>query len=132
MAAAGPLANAILLFATGPEAQALASALERGGNRIAVATSEEEALQALEDADFDLVLVHLPVPDPERLDVVKLMRMSDPSAGSPPVIVLADAMTAEVEQACADAGLDLRLVNPVDPRHLLDYVGDLLARSRFD
>ena len=132
MAAAGTLANAILLFATVPAAQALASALARGGHRITVATGEKAALQALEDADFDLVLVHLPVPDPERLDVVKLMRMSDTGAGSPPVIVLADAMTAEVEQACADAGVDLRLVSPVDPRHLLDYVADLLARSRSD
>lgn len=131
MAAAGTLTNAILLFAgNAAAAHALASALERGGHRITIAASEEEALGALEDAEFDLVLVHLHAPDPERLDVIKLLRMSDPSAGSPPVMVLADAMTAEVEQACADSGVDLRLVSPVEPRHLLDYVDDLLAGSR--
>lgn len=131
MAAARTVATAILLFAaSAAAAQALASALDRGGHRITVAASEEEALQALEDADFDLVLVHLHRPDPERVDVIKLLRMSDPSEHRPPVIVLADAMTAEVEQACADAGVDLRLISPVEPRHLLDYIADLLARSR--
>ncbi len=132
MAAAGTAASAILLFATGGAAQALASALQRGGHRVAAATSEEEALQALEDTRYDLVVVHLPRANPERLDVIKLMRMSDPGDKGPPVVVLADAMNADVEQACADARVDLRLVSPVDPSHLLDYVADLLARSRSD
>lgn len=127
MAAAPTGATAILVFAASSAAQALASALDRGGHRITIVTSEEEALVALEDADFDLVLVHLQAP--ERLDVIKLLRMSDPRELCPQVIVLADAMAAEVEQACADARVDLRLISPVEPRHLLDYVADLLARS---
>lgn len=132
MAAAGTAASAVLVFATGGAAQALASALQRGGHRVAVATGEEEALQALEDAHYDLVVVHLLKADPERLDVIKLMRMGDPWSSGPPVIVLADAMNADVEQACVDARVDLRLASPVDPGHLLDYVADLLARSRSD
>lgn len=129
VASAGTAASAVLLFASGGAAQALAATFDRAGWRITVATTEEEALQALEDGEFDLVLVHLDTPDPERLDVVKLLRMSDPSGRRLPVIVLADLMTEAVEQACADAGVDLRLLSPIEPRHLLDYAGDLLAGS---
>lgn len=130
VAPAETAANAVLLFASGGAAQALAAAFDRAGWRLSVATTEEEALQALEDGEFDLVLVHLNAPDPERLDVVKLLRMSDPGGRRPPVMVLADVMSEAVEQACTDAGVDLRLLSPIEPRHLLDYARDLLAGSR--
>lgn len=105
----------------------LASTLEHGGYRVIVARSEDEALDALETTAVDVVVVHLHTADPARLDFVKLQRMSDPADLALPVIVLADIMSAPVEQACADARVDLRLTSPVEPRYLIDYIADLRA-----
>lgn len=115
----------LLSCSVAPAAQALVAAMERGGYRIVVAADEDEALEAIEAMNVDLVLVHLHTADASRLDFVKLQRMSDPSGPVLPVIVLADTMTAGVEQACADARVDLRLTSPIEPRYLLDYIADL-------
>jgi response regulator RpfG family c-di-GMP phosphodiesterase len=124
-----PQARVILLFSSAqPAARALNLALTGAGYRVITAGGESDALFALEHEAVDLLLVHLHSTNPERLDVVKLQRMSDPSAPRLPVIVLAEMMSAELEQACADAHVDLRLTSPVEPRLLLDSISELLLR----
>lgn len=118
----------LLSCATNLAAQALVAALGRAGAyRIVVAQSEDEALKALETTEIDFILVHLNTADASRLDFVKLQRMSDPGDPLLPVIVLADVMTADVEQACTEARVDLKLTSPIEPRYLLDYIADLRA-----
>lgn len=120
---------AVLVFATEAiAAQILGTALGRGGYRIVTACDEDDAMTALAGGTIDLIVIHLRAPDPEQLDFVKLQRMGDPADPLLPVVVLADAMTEDLERACDDAKVDLRLSSPVEPRYLLDYVGDLLAR----
>lgn len=120
---------AVLVFAV--EAMAgriLAAALGRGGYRVTTATDEDQALAAMAEDAIDLIVIHLRAPDPGSLDFVKLQRMGDPADPLLPVVVLAEVMSADLERACDDARVDLRLSAPVEPRYLLDYVGDLLAR----
>lgn len=120
---------AVLVFALeAMAARLLAAALGRGGYRIITVNDEDHAMTALAEDAIDLIVVHLGAPDPECLDFVKLQRMGDPADPLLPVVVLADVMTADLERACDDARVDLRLSAPVEPRYLLDYVGDLLAR----
>ncbi len=123
-----PRRPAILVSSSaGAAAQALTAALDQNGYQVIAAHTEDEALDALETADVGLVLVYLQAADPARLDFVKLQRMSDPTDPLLPVLVLADVMTAAVEQACADARVDLRLTSPIEPSYLLDYIADLCA-----
>lgn len=119
---------AVLLSCTpGAAARALISVLEKSGYRVIVVHTEDEALDALETAAVDLILVHLQSVDPARLDFVKLQRMSDPLDPLLPVLVLADATDARLEQACADARVDLRLTSPIEARSLLDHIAGLCA-----
>lgn len=119
---------AVLLSCTpGTAARALISVLETSGYRVIVVHSEDEALDALETAAVDLILVHLQSLDPSQLDFIKLQRMSDPLEPLLPVLVLADAMNAGLEQACADARVDLRLTSPIEARSLLDHIAGLCA-----
>lgn len=120
---------AVLVFAPdSTAARTLAGALGRGGYRVVIAGDEDQAFSALADQEISLIVLHLSAPGPEHLDFVKLQRMGDPADPLLPVVVLADAMSAELERACDDARVDLRLSAPIEPRYLLDYVGDLLAR----
>ncbi len=123
-----PPSRVILLSCSaGAAAQALTSALDQNGYQVIATHTEDEALDALETAAVELILVYLQAADPTRLDFVKLQRMSHPADPLLPVLVLADVMTAAVEQACADARVDLRVTGPIEPNHLLDYISDLCA-----
>lgn len=121
----------LLSCPAGGASRALAAMLDGGGYSVIVAHNEDEALTALETTLVEAVLVHLSAADPARLDFVKLQRMSDPADPLLPVVLLSDGMSPELEQASAEAQVDLRLVAPIEPRHLLDYIADLRAnRSR--
>lgn len=132
MDATQPSRPAILLCCSADAAsQALAAILDHAHYRVIVARNEDEALDALQATAVELILVHLRGTDAAGLDFVKLQRMSDPVTPLVPVVVLADVMSAAVEQACADARVDLRLTSPIEPRYLVDYIADLRAsRSR--
>lgn len=126
---ATPRPHPVILLScpAGPASRALTVALGSGGYRIIVAHTEDAALDALETGTVELILVHLNAADPARLDFVKLQRMGDPNEPLLPVVVLADTMSEAVEQACAEARVDLRLTAPIEPRYLLDYIADLRA-----
>ncbi len=108
----------------------LGTILERAGHRVLLAKTGEEALDTLDAAGVDCVLMDLNMPGMSGMEAVKLHRMA--ALGRRPVVPIvaltADA-TSDAPQRCLEAGFDAFLLKPVEPRLLLEMVDRLSARS---
>ena len=103
--------------------------LEQWNLRVQVACNGMEAIQALREADYDLVLMDIQMPKLDGLEATATLR--NPLAGvrNPHVVVVAltaHAM-AEDRQLCLDAGMDDYLTKPLEPRALLAILDRYLS-----
>ena len=101
--------------------------LEHAEHTAVLVSSGEEALDALEDAHFDVFVVDVNMPGISGLEIVKLHRMAHLDGAPLPVIALSADATSETRQAAEEAGVDVYLTKPVEPRHLLEVIDDLAA-----
>lgn len=96
--------------------------LESAGHRPTLVTNGEEALEALEDQHFDLVLMDVNMPVIDGIEAAKLYRFQASGRRRVPIVALtADAMPG-TRQRCLEAGMAACLVKPVPPLTLLEAV----------
>jgi two-component system, sensor histidine kinase RpfC len=101
--------------------------LEHAEHAAVLVSSGEEALEALEDADFDVFVVDVNMPGISGLELVKLHRMAHLDEAPLPIVALSADATPETRRAAEEAGVDVYLTKPVEPRHLLKVIEDLAA-----
>jgi PAS domain S-box-containing protein len=97
--------------------------LEKRGHRVSVATNGREALDQLEGAEFDLVLMDVQMPEMDGLEATRRLReredRSGHGTGQRQAVV---AMTALVmkgdRERCIAAGMDGYLSKPIRPQEL--------------
>ena len=96
--------------------------LESAGHRPMLVGTGEEALDALEDREFDVVLMDVNMPVLDGISATKIYMFQSQGRRRVPIIALtADAMP-ETRQRCLDAGMAACLTKPVSPPALLDAV----------
>jgi two-component system sensor histidine kinase RpfC len=100
----------------------VAKILERAGHRSTVVGNGEEALDALEQSDFDLVLMDVNMPVMNGLEATKLYRFTALGLPHVPIIALTADITPEVAQRCHEAGMDACLTKPIEPLRLLEVI----------
>lgn len=100
----------------------LAAILGSAGHQVTLVTDGDEALEALDQSAFDILLLDINMPRLNGIDACVMWRQIEGSRQHLPIIgVTADA-TVETEQKCQNAGMDLRLTKPVDARLLLSTI----------
>jgi CheY-like chemotaxis protein len=81
---------------------------------VAVARNGREALEAIQSADFDLVLMDVQMPEVDGIEATRRIRLWEGSAGHRTMIA---AMTAhamvEDRERCLDAGMDSYVTKPL-------------------
>jgi two-component system, sensor histidine kinase RpfC len=97
--------------------------LGRAGHRLRLVENGEQALDALEREEFDLVLMDVNMPVMSGLEVARLCRFARFGGGNPPPIVAltADA-TLETREQCREAGMSAYVTKPVEARRLLEII----------
>ena len=97
--------------------------LERLGHTTAVATNGHEALAALEDEEFDLILMDVEMPGMSGFEATRLIREQEITTGKHLRIVAltAHAMSGDRER-CLEAGMDDYLLKPVDRAELCQVI----------
>lgn len=96
--------------------------LESAGHEPTLVVNGEEALDALEEQDFDLVLMDVNMPVLDGITATKLYQFQSQGRRRVPIVALtADAMP-ETRQRCLDAGMVACLTKPVSPSALLEAV----------
>ncbi|MCX7252665.1 MAG: response regulator, partial [Burkholderiales bacterium] len=92
--------------------------LERLGHRASFAVNGREALEQIEQRDFDLILMDIHMPEMDGLEATRALRARSDDKRHIPVIALsADVMNEAQERALA-AGIDEFLSKPVQKQQL--------------
>ncbi len=103
--------------------------LRRRGYEIVCVASGEEALAAMEDHEFDLLLTDIHMPGMDGIEAARRVRANEERLGrrrTPIVALTADALETG-KQACQDAGMDGFLTKPVNPTELDAMLADLFS-----
>ncbi|MEO1016774.1 MAG: response regulator [Pseudomonadota bacterium] len=97
--------------------------LEKGGHEVIAVNNGEDAVRALAERDFDLILMDVQMPVMDGLEATRRIRALDEptKAGVPILAVTANAMEGD-EAACIGVGMTGYLTKPIDSASLLAAV----------
>ena len=125
--------------------------LRRRGWEATAAANGKEALQVLEQQQFDLILMDLQMPELDGFQTASIIRQNEagpaPEAGSfdttpamsestycpsghIPIIALTTASQPGVREKCLAAGMDDFLNKPVNPRELYGMIEKYIGGAR--
>jgi CheY-like chemotaxis protein len=94
--------------------------LRRRGHHVVEVTNGTDAVKAMAERRFDLLLTDIHMPGMDGIEAARAIRKAEEAAGTPrvPIVALtADALETG-KRACQDAGMDGFLTKPVDPAEL--------------
>ncbi len=103
--------------------------LERAGHTVRTVCNGEEVLDALDTADYDVVLMDMNMPVMDGIEATKMYRMTTLGEHRAAIIGLTADATREAEERCLDAGMDACLTKPIEPRRLLDRIEEVALQS---
>ena len=118
----------ILLAEDNPYNQKVAvRILEKWGHSVIQAANGREALRALEDGTFDLVLMDVQMPEIDGLEATRIIRAREQSTGGriPIAAMTAFAMKGDRDR-CLEAGMDDYLPKPINPTELFNMIARLV------
>jgi signal transduction histidine kinase/CheY-like chemotaxis protein/HPt (histidine-containing phosphotransfer) domain-containing protein len=100
--------------------------LKKKGYRIDVANDGREALDKLNAADYDLVLMDVQMPVLDGLETTRLIRREKRWDRLPIIAMTAHAMNGDRER-CLQSGMTAYISKPVQPSHLISTIESQLA-----
>jgi len=100
----------------------VAKILERGGHKTEMAEDGEQALDALNNGQFDLALLDVNMPVMSGIEAAKLYCFGVEERERSPLVALTADATPETRQLCEEAGFDAYLTKPIRAEALLDMV----------
>jgi two-component system sensor histidine kinase/response regulator len=101
--------------------------LKAQGHTVTVVSNGRQAVDALQDAVFDLILMDVDMPEMDGLDATRAIRALEATVGTRVPIV---AVTANEDlRACLEAGMDATLSKPLHPKRLNQTLVSILGRT---
>jgi CheY-like chemotaxis protein/HPt (histidine-containing phosphotransfer) domain-containing protein len=89
-----------------------------------------EAIEAVSNADFDVVLMDVRMPKMDGLEATRRIRAIEGERGRVPIVALtAQAFTDQIAE-CRNAGMDSHLSKPFDPDSLLAAIARAVSVGR--
>jgi CheY-like chemotaxis protein len=103
--------------------------LEPAAYEVVLTGGGQEAIEALEAEEFDLVLMDVRMPGMDGLEATRRIRAAEAARGDGrhiPIIALTGEEMVDEVQACFNAGMDAHLSKPTDRASLLALVRRML------
>ena len=126
------VARKILLAEDNPINQRVAvEYLRSRGHQVAkVVTDGQLAFDAIEEGEYDVVLMDIQMPNLDGFEATKLVRRSESERvrNTPIIAMTANALKGDRER-CMDAGMDGYVAKPINPDDLFDAVESYPAKS---
>ena len=106
--------------------------LERAGHRCVLANNGEEALDKLEEQDFDVIVLDMNMPLMTGVEAARAYRFIRPSnTERAPIIMLSADVTKEAKEEAIDAGINEFLPKPIQVAHFLETLNRLVMQFGF-
>ncbi len=96
--------------------------LSKAGHKVTRVTNGLEAVQALQNNSFDLVLMDMRMPTMNGLDATRSWREQEKAHQHIPIIALTANATMEDKERCLSAGMDHFLSKPVSQSQLFELL----------
>ncbi len=98
--------------------------LEKRGHKVQIATNGKQALHFLQQADFDVVLMDVQMPEMGGLEATQAIREKEKRTGAhiPIIAMTANAMKGDDEE-CLRHGMDAYVSKPLNLAALFDAIG---------
>ena len=107
--------------------------LEKMGVEAAVAEDGKQALEALEDGDFDMILMDCQMPVMDGYDATTEIRRREAESGKHiPIVALTASARESDKQRCLEVGMDAFLSKPLTVAELRSAVVEWLTRGAAD
>lgn len=92
--------------------------LKNLGHTVDVVSDGVEAVQAVERAQYDVVLMDVQMPRMDGLEATRRIRTDVPTGRQPHIVALTASALVEDREACAAAGMEAYLTKPIRKREL--------------
>jgi len=124
----------VLVADDNPVNQLVAKRLvEKQGHTTVAVASGRQALKALEEGTFDLVLMDVQMPDVDGLAATAIIRQRERHTGVHlPIIALTAGVLPGDEEQCLKAGMDAYVSKPIRPDDLFREIGLLCPENKSD
>ncbi|HUQ77189.1 MAG TPA: response regulator [Burkholderiales bacterium] len=96
--------------------------LERGGHAVTLVNDGDQALDAIEQAAYEVVILDRNMPGMGGLEVLQALRLMTRARERVPVIMLSADVTPEAKREALEGGADDFLPKPIEALRLLDAV----------
>lgn len=116
----------VLLAEDNPINQTLAVILlEQMKMVVTVANNGQEAVDAVAEQEFDLVLMDVQMPELDGFQATQKIREMDPPLNALPIIALTAHAIKGDRERCLEAGMNEYVTKPIDPDNLRDAIAAL-------
>ena len=104
--------------------------LTQRGHTVVVANNGQEALDALENESFDLILMDVQMPTMDGLETTVAIRAQEHTTGAhiPIIAMTANAMQGDRER-CLEAGMDGYVAEPIRSSDLYQAVEEMVSHT---
>ena len=102
--------------------------LERAHHIPHIVNNGQEALDALEADDYDIIILDMQMPVMGGIEATKIYNYTANRENKAPIIILTANATTEALRECVEANVDAYLTKPINVNKLLDTVARLSAR----
>ena len=109
--------------------EALQELLTSSGYEVKVATRGQEALEILDQEEFDLLILDVVMPKMTGFDVCKEVRKRGDEMSKVKIILLTAKTEPKDVKVEEEYGCDLYLTKPIDPGELKELIRDTLEGS---
>jgi len=105
----------------------LSEYLASAGHEVSLAKDGQEALDAIQDGNFDLVLMDISMPVLDGLEVSRRLKARNSVISAPPIVALTAHALSDLRATCLEVGMVDYLTKPISKSELLDCVEKTLS-----
>jgi CheY-like chemotaxis protein len=107
--------------------QFVAALLHKAGHHATVVANGRQAVDAVRDSDYDVVLMDVQMPDLDGVEAMRQIRALPPPRNRVPIIAVTAHAMAGAKEEYLTAGMDDFVTKPIEPALLLGKLARLAA-----
>jgi two-component system sensor histidine kinase RpfC len=104
--------------------------LEHAGHMPYIVNNGQEALDALESNDFDILIMDMQMPVMGGIEAAKVYNYSSLGSKKIPIIILTANATTEAKQLCEEANVEAYLTKPIEAKNLLAAIYSISKQNQ--